>query len=148
MTRDAADSARRTEGCGVWCQLGGVRARDRGAAAVEFALVSSLVVLLFLAAVQIGYALHVRNTATAHVIEGARVGARADNTPADGVVRATELLATTLPGRYGTTVTGRAAVVGGVNVVQISAELPLPVLGPLGIPGTMTVTGQAYAEDQ
>lgn len=106
------------------------------------------VVLLFLAAVQVGYALHVRNTATAHVIEGARVGARADNTPADGVARATELLDTTLPGRYGTSVTGRAATVGGVGVVQVSADLPLPVLGPLGLPGTMTVTGQAYAEDQ
>lgn len=121
---------------------------DRGAAAVEFALVSALVVLLFLAAIQLGYALHVRNTATAHVIEGARVGARADNGPADGVARAEELLATTLPGRYGTTVTGSNASVGGVEVVRVSASIPLPVLGPLGIPGTMTVTGQAYAEDQ
>ena len=104
--------------------------------------------LLFLAAIQVGYALHVRNTATAHVIEGARVGARADNGPADGVARAEELLATTLPGRYGTTVTGSHASVGGVEVVRVSASIPLPVLGPLGIPGTMTVTGQAYAEDQ
>lgn len=121
---------------------------DRGAAAVEFALVSALVVLLFLAAIQIGYALHVRNTATAHVIEGARIGARADNGPGDGVARAEELLATTLPGRYGTTVTGTRATVGGVEVVRVSAKIPLPVLGPLGIPGTMSVTGQAYAEGQ
>lgn len=123
-------------------------ARDGGAASVEFTLVSALVVLLFLAAIQVGYALHVRNTATAHVIEGARVGARADNTPADGVARATELLATTLPGRYGTTVSGERTSAGGVAVVRVSADLPLPVIGPLGIPGTMTVTGQAYAEDQ
>lgn len=109
---------------------------------------SALVVLMFLAAIQLGYALHVRNTATAHVIEGARVGARADNTTADGVARATELLATTLPGRYGTTVTGQRGTVGAVEVVRVSADIPLPVIGPLGIPGTMTVTGQAYAEDQ
>lgn len=121
---------------------------DRGAAPVEFALVSAMLVLLFLAVVQIGYALHVRNTATAHVIEGARVGARADNTPADGVARAEQLLATTLPGRYGTTITGGRSTVGGVAVIRVSAELPLPVLGPLGVPGSMTVTGQAYAEDQ
>ncbi|WP_237565465.1 TadE/TadG family type IV pilus assembly protein [Ornithinimicrobium cavernae] len=121
---------------------------ERGAATVEFALVSVVLVLLFLATVQVGYALHVRNTATAHVIEGARVGARADNSPADGVARATELLATTLPGRYGTTVTGERASVGGVEVVRVSADLPLPVVGPLGVPGTMTVTGQAYAEGQ
>ncbi|WP_256841277.1 TadE family protein [Ornithinimicrobium cryptoxanthini] len=147
MTCDTADAARWHRG-GAPCRAGGHQVRDRGAATVEFALVSTLVVLLFLAAVQVGYALHVRNTATAHVIEGARIGARADNTPADGVVRATELLATTLPGRYGTSVTGRAATVGGVGVVQVSADLPLPVLGPLGLPGTMTVTGQAYAEEQ
>lgn len=147
MTRDAADAAHRHRDAASG-RPGGHRAGDRGAATVEFALVSTLVVLLFLAAVQVGYALHVRNTATAHVIEGARVGARADNTPADGVARATELLATTLPGRYGTSVTGRAATVGGVGVVQVSANLPLPVVGPLGFPGTMTVTGQAYAEDQ
>lgn len=121
---------------------------DRGAAPVEFVLVSSFVLLLFLAAVQLGYALHVRNTATAHVIEGARVGARADNTAADGIARAVELLGTTLPGRYGTTVTGQRTTVDGVAIVQVTAEMPLPVLGPLGIPGTMTVTGQAYAEDQ
>ena len=136
--------ARRTDRRG--CAL--LRHSDRGAATVEFTLVSALVVLMFLAAVQVGYALHVRNTATAHVIEGARIGARADNTPADGVARASELLATTLPGRYGTTVTGERASAGGVDVVRVSADLPLPVIGPLGIPGTMTVTGQAYAEDQ
>lgn len=125
-----------------------LRQLDRGAAPVEFVLVSAFVVLLFLAAVQLGYVLHVRNTATAHVIEGARVGARADNTPADGIARAIALLDTTLPGRYGTTVTGERVTVDGVAVVRVSAEMPLPVLGPLGIPGTMTVTGQAFAEDQ
>lgn len=126
------------------------RGRDleRGAAVAEFALVAALLALLFLAALQLGYALHVRNTATAHVIEGARHGARADNSPEDGVARARELLATTLPGRYGTEVTARETVVGGVVVVEVSAELPLPVLGPLGPPASMTVTGQAYAEDQ
>lgn len=121
---------------------------ERGAATVEFALVSVVLVLLFLATIQIGYALHVRNTATAHVIEGARVGARADNSPQDGVARATELLETTLPGRYGTSVHGDRHVVDGMAVVRVSADLPLPVIGPLGVPGSMTVTGQAYAEDQ
>lgn len=121
---------------------------ERGAATVEFALVSVVLVLLFLVTIQIGYALHVRNTATAHVIEGARVGARADNSPQDGVARASQLLETTLPGRYGTSVRGERVAVGGIEVVRVSAELPLPVIGPLGVPGSMTVTGQAYAEGQ
>ncbi len=121
---------------------------ERGAAVTEFALVSALVAVLFLGAVQLGYALHVRNTAMAHVIEGARVGARADSTPADGAARARELLATTLPGRYGTEVSATRTVASGVAVVEVTATIPLPLLGPLGPPGTMAVTGQAYAEDQ
>lgn len=139
--RDVSHGHRRTSPRGALCA-------ERGAATVEFALVSVVLVLLFLVTIQVGYALHVRNTATAHVIEGARVGARADNSPEDGVARASQLLETTLPGSYGTTVHGERLAVDGIDVVRVSAELPLPVLGPLGVPGSMTVTGQAYAEGQ
>ncbi len=121
---------------------------DAGAAVAEFALLAGVVALMFAAVLQVAYALHVRNTATAHVIEGARVAARADGTESDGVARAQELLATTLPGRYGTTVQAQHVTVGGVVVVQMTAQIPLPVVGPLGVPGTMTVTGQSFAEDQ
>lgn len=121
--------------------------RDAGAAVAEFALVAAIVSLLFGAVLQLGYALHVRNTATAHVIEGARVGARADASTGAGVARAQQLLATTVPGS-GASVSASRTVVGGVEVVQVAAELPLPVVGPWGLPGTMTVTGQAFAEDQ
>lgn len=121
---------------------------ERGAAVAEFALVSALLAVLFLAALQLGYALHVRNTATAHVIEGARFGARADSSPADGSARARELLVSTLPGRYGTDVRARERSVDGVVVVEVTADLPLPLLGPLGPPSSMTVTGHAFAEAQ
>lgn len=121
---------------------------ERGAAAAEFALTAGLVAVLFLAALQLGYGLHVRNTAIAHVVEGARHGARADSTPDEGATRARELLGTTLPGRYGTSVSGRYAVVDGVRVVEVTAEVPLPLVGPLGPPSSMTVSGHAYAEDQ
>lgn len=124
------------------------RARDRGSAVAEFALVAALMSVLFLASVQLGYALHVRNTATAHVIEGARHGARADNTPADGAARAQKLLLSTLPAQYAAHVQAQQLVVGGVTVVEVSATLPLPLLGPLGPGESMTVTGQAFAEDQ
>lgn len=122
--------------------------RDAGAAVAEFALIAGVVALLFSAVLQVAYALHVRNTATAHVIEGARVAARADATEADGVARAQELLATTLPGRYGTSVEAQRTSVAGVAVIRMTADIPLPVVGPLGVPGTMTVTGQSFAEDQ
>ncbi|CAN5495835.1 hypothetical protein BH23ACT6_BH23ACT6_21210 [soil metagenome] len=126
----------------------GVLRSDRGAAVAEFALVSALVSLMFAMVLQLGYALHVHNTATAHVIEGAREGARAGNTTEHGAARARDLLSTTLPGRYGTNVTASRTNAAGVEVVEVRAELPAPLLGPLGPPGVMTVTGQAFAEDQ
>lgn len=122
--------------------------RDLGAAVSEFAMLAGLVSVLVLAALQLSFALHVRNTATAHVIEGARHGARADLGPQDGAQRARELLAASLPTDEGVAVTSDRATVAGVEVVRVTAVLTLPVFGPFGPGGAMTVTGQAYAEGQ
>ena len=121
---------------------------DRGAAAPEFALLAGLVSLLLLAAMQLAFALHVHNTATAHVVEGARLGARADSDPAAGAQRAREMLDQSLPGSGGVAVTAGRTAVGGVQVVEVSARIRLPVFGPFGPGEAMTVTGHAYAEDQ
>ncbi len=121
---------------------------DAGSAVAEFALVAALVSLMFASVLQLGYALHVHNTATAHAIEGAREGARLGNTSEQGAARTRELLGTTLPGSYGTSVSAHRITVGGVQVLEVTATLPVPLLGPLGPPGAMTVTGQAFAEDQ
>lgn len=122
--------------------------RERGAAVSEFAMLAGLVSVLLLAAAQLALALHLHNTATAHVIEGARYGARADSTPADGAARARTLLESSLPGTGGVSVTAGRTVVAGVEVVEVSASLDLPVFGPFGPADAMTVVGQAYAEDQ
>ena len=50
----------------------GVDPREAGAAVADFALVSGLVSLLFLAVLQVGLALHIRNTLIACASEGAR----------------------------------------------------------------------------
>lgn len=121
---------------------------DRGAAVSEFALLAGMVSLVVLAAAQLALALHLHNTATAHVIEGARHGARAGSSPAQGADRARQLLEQSLPGTGGVTVTGGRTVVGDVEVVEVSASLRMPVFGPFGPADSMTVTGHAYAEDQ
>lgn len=111
-------------------------------------MLAGLVSLLLLAAVQLAFALHLHNTATAHVVEGARHGARADLGPADGAHRARELLAGSLPGTDGVSVAGRRTAVGGVEVVEVTARLALPIFGPFGPAEGMIVLGHAYAEDQ
>ena len=57
---------------------------DRGSAVVEFTLVGVLLTVLFLALLQLGLALHVRNTLVASAAEGARYAANADRTPDEG----------------------------------------------------------------
>lgn len=121
---------------------------ERGAATSEFALLAGLVTVILLAALQLGFALHVRNTATANVIEGARHGARADLGPADGAQRARELLESSLSGARGVSVTAHRTDASGIAVVEVEATMNLPVVGPFGPGGKMRVVGQAFAEDQ
>lgn len=123
-------------------------ARDRGSAAAEFALLAGLVSVIMLAAMQLAFALHVHNTATAHVVEGARLGARADASPETGAQRARELLGSSLPGSGGVVVQAGRTTVAGVQVVEVSARIRMPVFGPFGPAEAMTVTGHAYAEQQ
>lgn len=111
-------------------------------------MLAGLISVIALVAVQFAVVLHVRNTATAHVIEGARTGARADATPQQGAARASELIGSSLIGDADVPVSARRTSVDGVDVVEVSARIPMPLLGPLGPAEALTVTGQAYAEDQ
>ncbi len=112
-------------------------------------MVSGLVVVFFLAAFQLGFTLYVRNTLIAHAAEGARYGARADATPADGVDRARTMIRASLRDSYAQDVTAqRTTTDGGAAVVQVRVSAPLPVVGPWGPSGQLTVSGRAYAEDQ
>lgn len=121
--------------------------RERGAAVADFALVSGLVALVFLGVLQLGFTLHVRNTVISSASEGARVAARAGASPGDGVARTRALLTAALSERFARDVSVREEVVGGVRVVAVTVVAPEPVVGPFG-PGTMTLTGRAFDEDQ
>jgi hypothetical protein len=124
------------------------RPGDGGAAVADFALVSALVTLLFLAVFQVGLALHIRNTLIACASEGARYGARADRAPGDGVARARQLIRATLADRYADDVSADATTVGGVAVVEVRVSAPLPVLGLLGPDRVLRVGAHAFAENQ
>lgn len=126
-----------------------VPARDEGGAAVtDFALVSVLVVVLFVAVFQLGLALHTRNTLISCASEGARLGARADAVPGQGVSRTRALITESLSARFARDVSSRSAVVGGVRVVEVRVVAPLPVIGLLGPAGRLDVVGRAFLEAQ
>lgn len=121
---------------------------DRGSAVAEFAMVSALVVLFFLAAFQLGFALYVRNTLIQNAAEGARYGARADASPGMGAQRARELISSSLSSRYARGVSADVVSEGGGQVVRVTVRAPLPILGPFGPSQALEVSGRAYQESQ
>nr|WP_297423217.1 TadE family protein [uncultured Actinotalea sp.] len=119
---------------------------DAGSAVVGFVLVSMLTTVVFLGVLQVALALHVRATLVDCAAEGARYGALADRTPADGAARARELVRLSLSPRFAEQVEGSRAVVDGLDVVRVEIVAPLPVLGLLGPGGAVEVDGHALAE--
>ena len=119
---------------------------EHGSAAVEFLLVSVLVLALLLGVVQVALAVHVRSLATDAAAEGARVAARADRGLADGAARTRALQADALTGAYARDVTAGRTTLDGAPVVEVTVRAPLPVVGLLGPGGTLTVRGHALEE--
>ena len=123
---------------------------DRGAAVVEFTLVSILLVTLFVMIMQVGLVLHTRNVMVSAAQEGARFAANADRSGADGVERTRralrESLGADLVDRTAITVAPQTTTGSGAPVVGIRVQGPLPFLfadiGPLEI----TVEGHALDE--
>jgi Flp pilus assembly protein TadG len=133
----------------------GVRGDDEGAAVVEFVLVGVLLVTLFMAILQVGLYLHMRNVVVAALAEGAREAANADRTCDDGIDRARDLVARSV----GTTVAARLTFDvpasgcettsdGGVVLVQVRVHGPLPLLFPPVGSVSMSATAHAIKEGQ
>ena len=123
-----------------------VRCDDRGSAIVEFTLVGVLLTVLFLALLQLGLALHVRNTLVASAAEGARYAANADRAPADGEVVTRTLIRDSLADSFARGVTSGFETVGEVPTVYVQVEATLPVIGLLGPPRGIRVRGHAVDE--
>jgi Flp pilus assembly protein TadG len=120
---------------------------EAGSAVVEFVLVSGLVVALFLAVVQLGIALHVRNTLAAAAAEGARYAANADREPIDGVLRTEQIIRDSLSQRFANDVSlWRESIGPDAEVVVVEVRASLPIIGWLGPDRAMTVRGRALEE--
>lgn len=122
------------------------RDAEAGSAPAEFVLVAVLLMTLVLGVLQLGAVLLVRNTALDAAAEGARWGALAGNSPADGVRRARVELATALGADYAQHVGAAVTTWQGRPVVAVTVTAPLPILGPIGLPGALRLTGHAAVE--
>ncbi|WP_425954671.1 TadE family protein [Xylanimonas sp. McL0601] len=119
---------------------------ERGSAVAEFAMVAGLVVALFLGVVQVALVQHTRALVIDAAAEGARLAARADRGPDDGVARTRELITESLSARYADDVHASTTTRAGLPVVEVTVRAPLPVVGLLGPTGTMVVAGHALEE--
>jgi Flp pilus assembly protein TadG len=119
---------------------------DAGSAIVEFVLVGALLTILTLSVMQLGLALLIRNTVLDAASEGARYGALADNTLADGVSRTRDLITTALGSAYARHVTIARGSYLGHPAAIVSVTTPLPLIGLIGIPGGLEVHGHAAIE--
>jgi Flp pilus assembly protein TadG len=120
--------------------------RDAGAAVVDFVLVSVVLLTVFLGVVQLGVALHVRNTLVAAAAEGARYGANADRSAADGEQRTRELVTTSLSSGLVQEVAAGYEDVAGTSTVVVEIRARLPLVGMLGPARGLVVRGHAFAE--
>lgn len=113
---------------------------------VEFTLVAVLLTVLFLALLQLGLALHVRNTLLASAAEGARYAANADREPEDGEAVASQLIRSALADSFAERVTSGRETVDGVRTVYVQVDASLPLVGLLGPSRGLQVRGHALEE--
>jgi Flp pilus assembly pilin Flp len=119
---------------------------ETGSAVVEFILVGLLLTFLALAVIQLGLALHVRNTVLDAAAEGARFGALADNAPVDGVSRTRTLITEAIGADYATDIAVGTGDWMGHPAVTVTVRTTLPVVGLLGVGGGLEVSGHAALE--
>ncbi len=105
-----------------------------------------LLTVLALAVVQLALALHVRNTLLDAAAEGARHGSLAGSSASDGVARTRDLISAAISADYARDVTAGRTSVGGVPVIEVTVRATIPVVGLLGPPRGLEVSGHAAIE--
>jgi Flp pilus assembly protein TadG len=104
---------------------------DTGAAVVDFVLVGTLLLFLFLGIVQVGLILHMRNVVTANAAEAARYAANLNVDPTAGGAKAHDLTAHELSHSVADAMACNSRLDGDRITVECDGQLPLTFL-PLG----------------
>ena len=113
---------------------------------VDFVLVLTVMVPLFLGVLQVGLVLHVRNSLTAAASEGARYAATVDRSVGQGAARTRAQIRQVLAERFAREVTAREVTVAGAPGVEVVVAAEVPALGVWGPAVRLRVTGHAVEE--
>src|SRR5438552_1288636 len=95
---------------------------ERGSAVVDFVLVSTILVPLFLGILQVGLFLYVRNTVTAAASEGAHYAAVLNRAPDDGAARTRELIGGVVADQLIDSLSAEATDIDGQPGVEVSVH--------------------------
>lgn len=123
------------------------RTQEEGSAVVEFALVVPLVLLVFLAIVQVAVAGFVRTTLTASAAEGARAGALSGSDLRTAERRTHELAEESMVSAAVVSIDAQREARAGMELIVVTIEAKTPVAGLLG-PATQTIVAHAIVEDR
>lgn len=123
------------------------RGADAGSAVAEFVMVSALLTLVFAAVLQIGLAMHVRNTVVDSAIAGARIAAAADRTEEDGAQHTALLISTAIGAAYADDIAVATTPSGPQTLITVTVRTPVPVVGLVGPGDVWELQGRALAED-
>jgi Flp pilus assembly protein TadG len=118
----------------------------RGSAPVEFVLVSSLLVAVVLALIQLSVVIHVRHTLIASAQEGARWASYYDTHAGEGVALTRRLISDGLSPKYAESVTVTPGSVAGQPGVRVIVTAPLPTMGLWSGGGSLRVWADAPLE--
>lgn len=120
---------------------------DSGAAVAEFVMVVALLTAVFVSVLQLALVLHVRNTLMDAAAAGARYGALADRTAADGAQRTRSIVSDSLSPSFAENVSAQTFQVAGADGVRIVIDTSFPLMGFLPVAGDLTVRGEALGYD-
>lgn len=120
---------------------------DAGNAIAEYVMVLALAVIIFAGIIQLGFALHVRNTLIDAAASGARYASLADRTDDDGVARARSIISSSVGESYAQNISISRTQVGSLPAVEVNVVAPLPVVAVFGPPESLNVSGHAVAMD-
>ena len=113
---------------------------------MEFVLVSSLLVAVVLALIQLSVVVHVRHTLIASAQEGARWASYYDTQMSEGVALTRRLIGEGLSPGYAGNVTASPGTVGGQPGIRIVVTSPLPTIGLWSGGGSLRVWADAPLE--
>ena len=119
---------------------------ESGSAVVDFVMVGALVIIVFVALLQVALGVYARNVLTDAAGDGARRAALVGGTEVEARQRVQVLTDAALRRGYVDTVTVSRVPSGDLRIVEVTVTAPFPVLGLLGPGGTLRVTGHAIDE--